>query len=239
MTYTGGKNGSGVYQKIISLMPKHKVYIEGFLGAGAILKKKKPAKHNIGIEIDPKVYAELWKDNHKFIVRNESFAEFLTFSFDRDFINFDTKDILFYLDPPYLPSTRKTQHQIYSYNMREVDHLRLLMTVKRLPYYIMISGYESDLYNEHLKDWRKFSFSATSRGGGVTETVWMNFDEPFELHDYSYLGANYRDRERIKQKRKRWKNRLLKLNNLERQALFATIEELKEELRGNRRQLHK
>lgn len=53
MAYPGGKNGSGVYQTIINLMPPHKVYIEPFLGAGATMRMKRPAVQNIGIDCDP------------------------------------------------------------------------------------------------------------------------------------------------------------------------------------------
>ena len=51
MNYPGGKGG--VYQKLINLMPPHEVYIETYLGGGAVIRNKKPAKRNIGIEIDP------------------------------------------------------------------------------------------------------------------------------------------------------------------------------------------
>ena len=37
VTYPGGKSGSGVYQQLINLMPPHKIYIEAFLGGGAIM----------------------------------------------------------------------------------------------------------------------------------------------------------------------------------------------------------
>ena len=53
MAYPGGKNGSGVYQTIINLMPPHEVYIEPFLGAGAVMRLKRPAARNIGIDLDP------------------------------------------------------------------------------------------------------------------------------------------------------------------------------------------
>lgn len=52
MTYPGGKNGSGVYQAIINLMPPHRVYIEPFLGGGAIMRLKRPAIANIGVDSD-------------------------------------------------------------------------------------------------------------------------------------------------------------------------------------------
>ena len=43
MSYPGGKAAPGTFQKIINLMPPHEVYIEPFLGGGAILRKKLPA----------------------------------------------------------------------------------------------------------------------------------------------------------------------------------------------------
>ena len=53
MTYPGGKGRC--YQHIITLMPKHRVFIETHLGGGAVIKRKKPAEINIGIDIDPLV----------------------------------------------------------------------------------------------------------------------------------------------------------------------------------------
>lgn len=35
-TYFGGKAGSGTYQTIINQIPPHRVYIEPFVGGGAI-----------------------------------------------------------------------------------------------------------------------------------------------------------------------------------------------------------
>lgn len=51
MSYPGGKNGAGVFQKIINLMPPHERYFEPFLGGGAILRLKLPAKRNIACDL--------------------------------------------------------------------------------------------------------------------------------------------------------------------------------------------
>ena len=51
MTYPGGKAGAGVYQRIINQIPPHDVYVEPFLGDGALLRRKRPAGRNIGIEL--------------------------------------------------------------------------------------------------------------------------------------------------------------------------------------------
>jgi len=50
--YPGGKAGAGVYQAIINQIPPHQVYVEPFLGAGAVMLRKRPAARNIGVELD-------------------------------------------------------------------------------------------------------------------------------------------------------------------------------------------
>lgn len=55
MTYPGGKNGAGIFQRLISLMPPHDCYIEPFLGGGAVMRLKRPAALNIGVDLDPEV----------------------------------------------------------------------------------------------------------------------------------------------------------------------------------------
>lgn len=43
MRVNGGRDCSGVFQRIISLMPAHAIYVETHLGAGNILPCKRPA----------------------------------------------------------------------------------------------------------------------------------------------------------------------------------------------------
>lgn len=61
MGYPGGKSGPGVYHRLINLMPPHQTYIEPFLGGGAIMRLKRPARYNIGIDLDSRVI-EAWAD---------------------------------------------------------------------------------------------------------------------------------------------------------------------------------
>lgn len=51
MTYPGGKGAPGVAHSIINLMPPHRIYVEPFLGSGAVLRQKRPAELNIGIDL--------------------------------------------------------------------------------------------------------------------------------------------------------------------------------------------
>lgn len=61
MPYPGGKNGAGVYQRIISMMPPHRVYIEPFLGGAAIARLKRPASVNIAMDLHAPAVEEFRK----------------------------------------------------------------------------------------------------------------------------------------------------------------------------------
>lgn len=58
MSYPGGKGGC--FQKLINLIPPHNVYIESHIGGGAIMKNKRPARVNIGIDLSKEVI-DSWK----------------------------------------------------------------------------------------------------------------------------------------------------------------------------------
>lgn len=227
MKYPGGKNKHGVYQKIISMMPPHKIYIEGFLGSGAVLRNKKPAKVNIGIDKDIDCIDYESFPNIPLELINTSALDY--FNFLMKYPPFKTKETLIYCDPPYLQSVRKSKSRIYNFEfMTEAEHIQLLEILLTLPCNVMISGYDSPLYNKMLSTWRKVAFETTDRRNNLrTEIIWMNFPEPLELHDYQYLGHNFRERERIKKKRLRWKNKLENMPSQERFALMAEIENLR------------
>jgi hypothetical protein len=139
-------------------------------------------------------------------------------------------DTLIYLDPPYLMETRSWQRPLYRFELATPeDHELLLDVITSLHCMVMISGYYSELYAQRLAGWRTVQFLAVTRSGAVaTEWVWLNFPPPLELHDYRYLGRDFRERERIRRKQARWRNRLDKMPDLERYAMLSTIAELRE-----------
>ena len=50
--YLGSKATAGLCQALIGMMPRHDVYVETHLGSGAIMKRKPPAMHSIGIDLE-------------------------------------------------------------------------------------------------------------------------------------------------------------------------------------------
>lgn len=227
--YPGGKSGAGIYQRIINQIPPHEFYIEGFLGGGAILRHKRSASFNLGIDLDPEIIAQ-WKAV-KSIARNQKFEflniDFLSILARIDRFGYDPHKTFLYLDPPYLIETRRSSRPIYKFEMSKNDHIRLLDAIKNAPQKIALSGYPSALYDQALPDWRKIEFSSVvSSGESATESLWMNYPEPIRLHDYSYLGENFTDRQRIKRKAERFRNKILNLPPLERAAIIHAIDDI-------------
>ncbi len=91
---------------------------------------------------------------------------------------------------------------------------------------VIISGYWTSLYAKMLAAWNHSTFQTTNRAGNLTEEhLWFNYPHPVELHDYRYLGTNFRERERIKRKKARWVAKLSKMAILERQAIMGALAE--------------
>lgn len=211
----------GVAQWIINQIPPHRVYIEPFLGGGAVLRLKAPARSSIGIERDAQAL-KLWR-GHALpdlrIIHGDAISWLAKFR--------PRGDEFIYCDPPYLFSTRTSQVPIYRCELTDRDHVRLLAILKRIRCSIAVSGYWSKLYGRELASWRLSRFLTTKRNHErAEECLWMNYPEPIALHDYRYLGSNFRERERIKRKKNRWATRLAGMPLLERRLLVATLAEV-------------
>ena len=88
---------------------------------------------------------------------------------------FDNPDVFMYLDPPYLLGTRRGKQ--YRHEMTDEDHEELLKIILQSKAKIMISGYESEMYNEYLQRWHKERFASCAEGGRARqEVVWMNYE---------------------------------------------------------------
>ena len=119
MTYPGGKNGSGVYQQIINRIPPHDVYIEAFLGAGAIMRMKRAAAISIGIDIDASVIKAFSQGTTPNLTLHTCDA--IGYLKTRNF----TPATLIYCDPPYLMETRSTQRKLYRHELSDRKSTRL------------------------------------------------------------------------------------------------------------------
>ncbi len=216
MRYPGGKGKC--YQRLINLMPPHQTYIESHLGGGAVMRNKKGAKRNIGLDLDAKVISR-WRAELPGICELEQIdaVTFLeTFQF--------TGDELVYVDPPYVPETRR-RSKVYRCDYTHFDHLRLLRLLKTLPCKVMLSGYDCDLYETELAGWNTARFQAKTHTDVREEVVWMNFEPPSRLHDSRYMGDTFRDRQTVQRRQARLRTRIDSMSAAERNDLLQWMQE--------------
>lgn len=217
--YPGGKNVNGTYQRIINEIPPHMIYYEPFVGGGTILRKKRPAAYSVINDIDENVMKQ-WR-NYKMEglnLNNKNALEFIP----KVAPDIDGESFM-YLDPPYPEASRRSDSKLYDYVLSDKDHERLLDIMTTVNFNCMISTYPNEIYEKKLQTWRKIEFQSTTRGSTATEVLYMNYEEPNELHDYQYLGNDSWDRQRIKRKISRIVNTLSNLPPLERKAILLEL----------------
>ncbi|MEM6734631.1 MAG: hypothetical protein AAF620_01055 [Bacteroidota bacterium] len=232
--YTGGKEGTGIWQKIINEIRPHDIFISGCLGNCAIARHKLPAKRNYGIDIDPSVI-DAW---------NEMKWEWITL-IHGDVIaavsqllameDLKEKRICLFLDPTYRMSSIKSDRPPYKFTMEDEWHHKFLSEVQKWSLHpnldILITHYPDPLYKRKLKEWRRIPYLTKTRRGPVEEWLFMNYEhESGELHDYRWIGDNKDERYNLKNRTA--KNLIKKLNRMEVRKKQAIIYYMKEWLKN-------
>lgn len=86
-------------------------------------------------------------------------------------------NVLIYADPPYLLETRTAKQ--YANEMSDDDHAELLQVLMKHKGPVALSGYDSKLYNDMLRGWRKTSIISNAEyynGSSKVECLWMNYE---------------------------------------------------------------
>jgi DNA adenine methylase len=93
----------------------------------------------------------------------------------------DTPQTLFFVDPPYLISTRtammngRESTHGYKHEMTDDDHRALAVTLRELQGMVMLCGYPSALYEELFGDWQRIERKSMADGAKArTECLWFN-----------------------------------------------------------------
>jgi DNA adenine methylase len=221
--YPGGKGLAGVHQWIIAKLPAHAYYTEPFAGLGSIFRRKSPALRSYLVDCDPRV-VDWWhrRRDPGAIVHCGDGIRWIELAAE-----WAGHETMIYCDPPYLLSTR-TKKRLYARELSSIDHRRILRACRRCQCHVAISGYPSRMYSSELRDWPCFERNVITRGGVMrTECLWTNYDPgttPTSLAmEYSALGGDFRERERVSRKIRRWASRIQGLPRHERRALLLSL----------------
>lgn len=93
----------------------------------------------------------------------------------------DGPGVLFYVDPPYVQSTRSQKQTRcapsngYRHELDDGDHERLLEILRAAQGMVVLSGYPSAIYERMLPDWTVLHCEALADGARPrTECLWLN-----------------------------------------------------------------
>lgn len=101
---------------------------------------------------------------------------------------YNNRDVLMYLDPPYVRSSRKSG-RLYRHEMNDVDHRRMLELIVCSKAKIVLSGYPSALYDEYLQGWSRFStMSQITSTAMAEECIWINYEPPYRQMTFEEIA---------------------------------------------------
>lgn len=90
---------------------------------------------------------------------------------------FDTTRTLFYVDPPYVHSTRyhTSSSKGYLFEMNDDAHIKLAELLHTVQGMVILSGYPSELYERLYPGWQRHTrLSLNVNAGYQTETIWLS-----------------------------------------------------------------
>lgn len=82
----------------------------------------------------------------------------------------DSENTLHYVDPPYLPETRDKGGD-YRHEMNLQDHLELLQFLRTLKGRVVLSAYNSHIYDEALVGWQKHTKQSYADGARKRQEI--------------------------------------------------------------------
>ena len=93
---------------------------------------------------------------------------------------YNNADVLMYLDPPYLRDVRKSG-RLYKHEMDISGQIAMLEAIKNSRAKILLSGYDSEMYNQYLAGWKTdTTITHTTSAEKAEEKIWMNYEPPAE-----------------------------------------------------------
>ena len=119
-------------------------------GKNKRIKRWLKSVDNINLYLDRLKYAYIECDDARRIIKR-----------------FDAPNTVFYCDPPYLASTRKSGG--YAHEMTDTDHIEFLEICLKSKGAFVISGYPSELYADMLAGWEVNKFQTVCFAAGRTK----------------------------------------------------------------------
>lgn len=100
---------------------------------------------------------------------------------------FNNPKVLIYADPPYVLSTRHGKQYRHEMDDKQQNDLIDVLLAHKGP--VLLSGYDSDLYNDRLSGWYREETTCYSQvSSKKREVLWMNFEPAGQTNIYDFIS---------------------------------------------------
>lgn len=101
---------------------------------------------------------------------------------------FNSPKVLIYADPPYVLGTRHGKQYRYELDDEEQSDLLDVILAHKGP--VLLSGYDSELYNSRLRGWHREETTCYSQVcSKKREVLWMNFEPVKQMNLFDVRGG--------------------------------------------------
>ena len=99
---------------------------------------------------------------------------------------FNFSNVLIYLDPPYVLNTRHGKQYRFELDDRGQNELLDAALAHKGP--VLLSGYDSDLYNDRLRGWHREEITCyTQSRSKKREILWMNYEPEQQISIFDFV----------------------------------------------------
>lgn len=224
-------------QTLINHVPPHDVLVIPFAGHCALSRTIQPCSALLLCDLDDEVRS-WWQSRlpaHARFQRSDGIGLLEEMAIDAEssggVLECQASRVCVYCDPPYRLVTR-TSDTRYRHDWTDRDHQRFLQALTRLAATqasLMVSHYRNDMYDTALRSWRRTDFTAQTRGGPRTESLYCNF-EVTDLHDFRFYGGESstqasprRQREVLKRREQSARRKIAAMAPLERKRFLRSL----------------
>jgi DNA adenine methylase len=147
--------------------------VKSFMGIGDSIHNKTGFRNSTSSNASPSKTFKSYVEYFDFFVDRMRGIFLENLDFRECIKKYDTEETLFYLDPPYIHSTRMSTKN-YGHEMTNNDHIEMVEIIKSIKGNFILSGYENDLYPKEWVVNKKESNTQTTKR---TECLYMKNED--------------------------------------------------------------